>query len=140
MSNQLEFTIESDIQKIPLVRERIVTFAKQSNLSSDVVFSAKVALSELLANVISYGYSDEETHTIEVRINLRSNVLELEMIDDGVAFDPTTTKDFEAKTSAHELPTRGMGIHLVKNFVDTIEYQRHGNYNHTFITINVEES
>ncbi|MES0404077.1 MAG: ATP-binding protein, partial [Hyphomicrobium sp.] len=58
-SKPLELSIENDLAQLAVVRDHVGRFARQENLSREVVFAAKLALEELLTNTISYGYGDK---------------------------------------------------------------------------------
>ena len=57
-----------------------------------------------------------------------------------IAFDPTRAKDPPKQHAPKNFPTGGFGIHLTKNFVDTVDYHRKGDRNHIVATKKVGES
>ncbi len=135
--DQLVMTVTNDPAQLCLVREQLDAFGQRNNLPSKSQFSIKLALSELLVNTISYGYTDEATHTIEIRLELRGGQIKLEIIDDARPFDPRSAKAPEKKVALKDLPLGGRGIYLVKNFVDDLGYQRKGGRNHVTVTKNL---
>ncbi len=135
--DQLVMTVTNDPAQLRLVGEQVDAFGQRKNLPSKSLFSIKLALSELMANTITYGYADKATHTIEIRLELRGRQLKLEIIDDARPFDPRSAKPPEKKVALKDLPLGGRGIYLVKNFVDDLGYQRKGGRNHVFVTKNL---
>ena len=49
--------------------------------------------------------------------------------DDGKPFDPTTRAEVDITLSAEERNIGGLGIHLVRNIMDTVSYERKDNQN-----------
>jgi anti-sigma regulatory factor (Ser/Thr protein kinase) len=94
----------------------------------------KLALCELLANTISYGYEDYGPHVIHVLLELRDESVHFEIMDDGIAFDPTRAETHSRRDALKDLPTGGYGVHLTRSFVDTISYSRKDGRNHVTAT------
>ncbi len=126
-------TVTNDPAQLRLVGEQVDAFGQRNNLPSKGFFSIKLALSELLANTITYGYADKATHTIEIRLELHGGQLNLEIIDDARPFDPRRVKPPKKKGALKDLPLGGRGIYLVRNFVDDLGYQRKGGRNHVTV-------
>jgi len=130
MPNPLELTIENDLAQLNVVRDTVDCFARRESLSRDVVFAAKLALEELLTNTISYGYRDQSGQLIEIRMEVRGGQLIIRTVDGGLAFDPGTAKEPNTKLSLKNRALGGLGVHLVKNLMDRIEYQHKDGKNH----------
>ena len=130
MPNPLELTIENDLAQLNVVRDTVDCFASRESLSRDVVFAAKLALEELLTNTISYGYRDQSGQLIEIRMEVRGGQLIIRTVDGGLAFDPGTAKEPNTKLSLKNRALGGLGVHLVKNLMDRIEYQHKDGKNH----------
>ena len=138
--DQLELQISNDLAQLQRVRQAVDRFGKQNELPFNCVVGVQLALSELLTNTISYGYEDQGPHTIDIRLELRDDHVRLEIVDEGIAFDPTRAKAPPKKHTLKDLPTGGYGIHLTKNFVDTMHYRRKCGRNHIVATKKIGES
>ena len=139
MTDQLSLKVANNFGQIRLVRDRVQAFGERSGLPSEVLFVVKLSIEELLINTISYGYTDQETHTIEIQIDLRAGQLNVRMTDDAVAFDPRNAKEPDTKATLKDRQFGGIGIYLVKNLMDHIEYRREGGRNHLTLTKNLEK-
>jgi anti-sigma regulatory factor (Ser/Thr protein kinase) len=135
--DQLVMTVTNDPAQLRLVSEQVDAFGQRNNLPSKSLFSIKLALSELLANTITYGYADEATHTIEIRLELRGRQLNLEIIDDARPFDPRRVKPPKRKGALKDLPLGGRGLYLVRSHVDDFAYQRKRGRNHVTVKKNL---
>ena len=127
-------TVTNDPAQLRLVGEQVDAFGQRNNLPSKSLFNIKLALAELLANTISYGYADKATHTIEIRLGLSGGQLKVEIIDDARPFDPRRVKAPKKKGALKELPLGGRGIYLVRSYVDDFGYQRKRGRNHVTVT------
>ncbi len=126
----LELTIENDLAQLAFVRGQVESFAKRENLSRDIVFAAKLALEEMLTNTISYGYGDKSVQLIVIRLEVRGDQLIIRTVDDGLAFDPRTAKEPNTESNLKDRAIGGLGVHLVKNLMDRVEYRHKDGKNH----------
>jgi anti-sigma regulatory factor (Ser/Thr protein kinase) len=138
--DQLKLQVFNDVAQLPSVRQAVEKFGARHKLPTNCLFGLKLALCELLANTISYGYEDQATHSINISMCLRNGLVRLEIVDDGIAFDPTREKAPSEKHALKDLPTGGYGIHLTKNFVDSMDYRRKNGRNHTVVTKKIRDS
>ena len=83
-----------------------------------------VVFDELLNNTISYAFRDDAEHEIDIRAERAGNRLTVTISDDGIPFNPLGTQTPDTRLSLEEREVGGLGIHLVRNMVDDISYQR----------------
>jgi anti-sigma regulatory factor (Ser/Thr protein kinase) len=125
----MRLKIRNDLEEMATLREAVAGFAQENSLSEDIVFALDLCLEELVTNVIFYGYEDQKEHSIEVSLNLVSGILILQIIDDGKEFDPTHLPEPNLDIPLEERKIGGLGIHLVRNYVDSMEYKREDGQN-----------
>ena len=116
--------IENDLSEIAKVDEKLDDFAEQFGVPPAVTAAFHIIFDDLLNNVISYGFNDEQRHFIDIRLELTANNLTVSIADDGVPFNPLAESAPDTTLSIEDRPIGGMGIHLVINMVDNISYQR----------------
>jgi serine/threonine-protein kinase RsbW len=75
-----------------------------------------------VTNIIKYGYEDSLTHAISLRLALMESTLEIEIDDDGKAFNPFSQPKPDASHAAREVGD--LGIRLVRNMLDACAYER----------------
>jgi Anti-sigma regulatory factor (Ser/Thr protein kinase) len=129
----MRLKIRNDLEEMARLREAVVGFAQENSLSEDIVFTLDLCLEELVTNVIFYGYEDQKEHLIDVSLNLVDGVLILQIIDDGKEFDPTDLPAPNLDIPLEERKIGGLGVHLVRNYVDSMEYKRDGRQNELII-------
>lgn len=124
---------ESDCRSIVLRNQieetrRMATFLEQIgeelNLSPEVSFNIHLALEEAVTNVIMYAYPQDEEHTFTLTMRQIDNRLIFKVIDSGKEFDPTLHPEANVTLSLEERPIGGLGIFLIRNIMQAVEYRR----------------
>lgn len=126
------FQYTSEIQAIPLIRKDLEELAREWDLPGSELRQIILIVEELFSNTIRYAFHDESEHRIEIRISMNGGMVSIELIDDGVPFNP-----MDYNPALHPDPAAqddgGMGLTLVKTFADAIEYRREDPGNHLVI-------
>jgi len=89
-----------------------------------------VALDEVLSNIVEHAYGGGSERPIVVDAVLRPTGLEFEVIDEGPAFDPLARATPDTSQALAERPIGGLGIHIVRELMDDVDYRREGGRNH----------
>jgi len=121
--------IENDLSEIAKVDEKLDDFAAQFGVPPAIAATFHIIFDDLLNNVISYGFNDEQRHFIDITLELTANSLIVSIADDGVPFNPLAEATPDTTLSIEDRQIGGLGIHLVINMVDDISYQRTANKN-----------
>lgn len=121
----MEFRLKNELEEIQSLAEAIELFGEENGIPAKTLFQINLALDELLTNTISYGYPEGGEHEILVSIlPTGERELRLEIRDDGKAFNPLDTEEPDISQDIDERPIGGLGIHLVRQMMDEIEYIR----------------
>ncbi len=115
--------------------ERIGAFLKSHAAADEAVYAVETAVEELVTNVIKYGYEDEHQHEILLTTTIRDGNIQLVVEDDGHEFDPTRHETPDLNRSIDEIPTGGLGLHLVRQLADRMSYERVGNRNRVMVEL-----
>ena len=107
---------------------RVASWLEQAavrfQLPERTVFKLDLVLNEALSNIISYAYPDEENHVILIKLKDGRDHVVLEIIDDGIPFNPFAQGPFQKELSLESAPIGGRGIHLINSYTDAQEYRR----------------
>ena len=123
------FTVGSHLSGMSVVQCRLDDFAARSRLPEATTSKLHIVLDELISNIINYGYTDDAKHKIEVNLELVGHQLVMTIADDGIPFNPLTVEPPDTNAPLLEREVGGLGIHLVRNLVDEVTYQRRVNRN-----------
>jgi anti-sigma regulatory factor (Ser/Thr protein kinase) len=127
--DRLTLRLTNRISEIPRSAELVEAFCDRHELTSKISFAINVSLEELLANTMSYGYADDRDHEIVVEIRRDDPDLVIDIADDARPFDPTQVAPPDLHGSLKERAIGGLGIHLVRNMMDEMEYRYDGKQN-----------
>jgi serine/threonine-protein kinase RsbW len=87
-------------------------------------FSVRLALEEALANAVKHGNGRDESKKFEVRCQANSEVVEIEVCDQGAGF---SLEQVPSPTEGECLfNPNGRGVALMERFMDHIEYRSNG--------------
>ena len=123
-------TLQNNLSELNTLATAVESFAEQAEFDMKTQFNLNLTLDELVTNIITYAYTDEDLHQIEIRLSYDNNLLSIQLTDDGQAFDPTTVQAPEMNNDLEQREIGGLGIHFVKKLMDKMEYQRADNKNH----------
>lgn len=129
MSKKVIFELKNDLAELSRLNKSIEEFAESNHLSADILFALNLSLEEIVTNVISYGYDDDDDHKILVRIQFSNGEVIVEVEDDGAPFNPLEADEPDIDKPLEDRQIGGLGIHLVKNYMDDLEYKRTGDKN-----------
>lgn len=129
MSERAQFSIVNRITALSDALERVDQFAAGQDVPEAARRALMLALEESLANIIEHGYPDHRDHDIHIAVETGEREVCLEVTDSGVSFDLRTLPAPDLSQSLEERPTGGMGVWLIRQMMDEIDYRRDGNYN-----------
>ena len=116
--------LNNNIAEIPLLSEFIDNFAEEVGLDYSLTMSLNLAMEEAVVNVMKYAYPQGEQGKIDISANVDGDDVVFVISDSGVAFDPTTKAEVDVEQKAEDRPIGGLGIHLVRQIMDSIVYER----------------
>ncbi|MBR4756472.1 MAG: SpoIIE family protein phosphatase [Bacteroidales bacterium] len=88
-----------------------------------------LALEEIMTNVIMYAYPEGTDGLGTLDAVAGEDSVEFTVTDDGMAFDPTAAPDVDITLNAEERNIGGLGIHMVRNIMDSLSYRRENGKN-----------
>ncbi len=88
-----------------------------------------LTVDDLLNNIVSYAYKDEDIHHISVVVKLSSSRVSVSLSDDGIPFNPFGAEVPNTSTPLEGREEGGLGIHLVRSLMDEYDYERRAGQN-----------
>ena len=116
--------LQNEISEISKLAQFIDELGEEFGLPSELVFNLNLVLEEAVSNVILYAYPKEEHETIIFTARKSEDQLLFVLTDTGKEFDPTQMPDADITLSAEERPIGGLGIFLIRQIMNKVEYQR----------------
>ena len=136
----LELSLANELREIAGVAAKIDEFCASHDLGH-VAYAVNLAIDEILTNTISYGYEDDEPHRIEVIVRLEPESLVVVIVDDSLPFDLALApeRDIEG-ASLEDMPLGGLGLFLVHQMMDSVDYRREEGCNVVTLIKSTEEA
>jgi anti-anti-sigma factor len=123
----------ADLGEVARVNAAFADFAEAHVVPAAVRRSMSVALDELLTNTVWYGLPDVGSE-VTVEVELHPDRLTVTVSDNGRPFDPFGRSAPDTTLPVEERPIGGLGIHLVRQLVEDVRYQRRADRNVVIMT------
>ena len=120
----LELSLANDPQAIAGIAARIDAFCEARNLPPRIAYAVNLSVDEILSNTISYGYDDDGAHRIALTLRLEDGTLVVMIVDDGRPFDSSLAQDPDTESPLEERALGGLGLFLVQQMMDGVDYRR----------------
>lgn len=106
------------------VADALDAFCQAERLPQDLAWRLRVALDEIVANIVSYGAGGGDPAAIDVWFSRQGGLVEVTVADDGPAFDPLERPEPDITLPLDQRQPGGVGILLVKSLMDEVKYER----------------
>ena len=73
---------------------------------------------------MNYAYPAGTTGYVNISASVNAVRLKITISDNGVPFDPTAKAEVDTTLSVEERGIGGLGIHLIRQIMDSINYER----------------
>jgi serine/threonine-protein kinase RsbW len=122
-------TLKNDMANLEKLHSFVEEIQQNQFASKKCLFETNLALEEIFSNVLSYGFNDHADHYITITITTVQGVLNIRIEDDGKPFNPLEAKEPTLQYDIENCALGGLGIHLIKHFMNDIRYKRYQNKN-----------
>ena len=117
-------TLKNNVSEVTRLGSFQDSVYAKMNIDESLTRKLRLAVEEAVVNVIEHAYSASRVGNIEVKMMTDGQLLKVQIIDSGVAFDPTTVARADTTLSAKERQFGGLGLLLVRELMDSINYER----------------
>lgn len=121
--------LPNDTQEVPRLNTFVSDMCNSLDAPLDVTAQVQLAVEEAVVNVMDYAYPAGTRGELTVEVQADDEQLQFIIRDTGIPFDPTTTPEIDTTLSAKDRPIGGLGIHLVRQIMDDVQYRRIGEFN-----------
>ena len=124
-----QLVLQNDIEQVPLLAQFVDEACETAGLNMATSMKLNLAIEEAVVNVMNYAYPQGTVGDINIEAQADDEQLAFIISDSGSPFDPTAQQEADITLSAEERPIGGLGIHLVRQIMDDVAYERKDNYN-----------
>jgi anti-sigma regulatory factor (Ser/Thr protein kinase) len=114
---------------MPGVNELVDRIGDAYSVPLETLTNLRIALDEIVTNIVSYAYPDGASHEIRIQCEMRGGHLETTVEDDGLAYDPLQAPAPDVTSSLTRRPVGGLGVHFVKSLMHAVVYERVAGHN-----------
>ena len=120
-----EISLTPDAESVKTVAEFLDTTLEAWEIPMKVVSKLQIVADEIYSNIVRYSQA-KNAKVIAVQ---NGTVLSLRFEDDGKPYDPTTAAEPDITASAEEREIGGLGIFIVRNMMDSMDYRYKDGHN-----------
>lgn len=118
----MRIELDNNINELATAMAALKEFSASSALDAAASQAAELALDELLSNIIRHGQLGPGGG-ITLEMDTRDDTLRIRISDDGIPFNPFDRPAPDLDLPLEEREPGGLGIHLVRNFMDEWGYE-----------------
>ena len=126
---QRSITLTNDIQQVPQLAEFIDDVCEAMGFDELTTMQMNLAIEEAVVNVMNYAYPEGTTGSVNIEVQANDARLKFVISDSGKHFDPTSVAEADTTLSAEDRSIGGLGIYLVRQLMDSVNYERIGGFN-----------
>jgi len=120
---QIHITLPNDVQTVPQLNIFVDEACEAAELDMSTTIKMNLAIEEAVVNVMSYAYPNGIKGAVDIDAQVTDDELKFVISDKGTPFDPTQQAEVDTSLSAEERTIGGLGIHLIRQIMDTIHYE-----------------
>jgi len=116
--------LTNQITQLDILAGALEAISEKWEISPAITMNLNLVLEELVTNIVFYGYTDTDEHTIRIHLSLENSILTVTLTDDAIAFNPLLAAEPDINQALEERAIGGLGIHLVRKIMDDVHYER----------------
>lgn len=126
---QRSLTIVNDLDRVPRLNNFIDEACESNGFDMPTTMQINLAMEEAVVNVINYAYPAGTKGNITIEAKSNGKELIFVITDTGKPFDPTAKAEVDTTLSVEDRSIGGLGIHLIRQIMDNINYERTDGHN-----------
>jgi serine/threonine-protein kinase RsbW len=124
MDAKVHLQLENRVEAIAPVLDRVEALISDGGADEQVVFRFRLALDELITNVVMHGFPNGGTHLIGIALDVSAERVAVEVSDGGAPFDPLLVAEPVLDAAVEDRAIGGLGLHFVKQLIPELNYRR----------------
>lgn len=129
-----KIVLSACVESIPRAVEFVTEYLKSNDINS---FPDKIGIvvDEIFSNIANYAYDGKEKNgeirnvTVSCSYASSSKEFTIKFVDSGKEYNPLTTPEPDINLPLEKRKIGGLGVFIVKKFMDKLFYKREGNKN-----------
>lgn len=126
---EVQFSFKNTSEEFTHLVPQIDAFMEKNAIGFKDQYVIQLCLEEAIINVINHGYPSQVPDIIKVTISVTPAFVRILLIDHGVSFNPLDQPESDIELSVEDRSIGGLGIHLMKHYLQDLTYHRIDNAN-----------
>ena len=117
-------TVPAQCEQLDVVQGFVNEMLEGVECDPGAVIQLQIAVEEIFVNIANYAYTQESgTAEVECHVEPGEGRITIRFKDQGIPFDPLAKEDADVTLSAEEREIGGLGIYMVKEMMDGVDYK-----------------
>lgn len=129
MTEQTTLILKNDVLELENVMSFVSDLCVRNSIPPKTEYDLNLALDEMITNVAHHAYPAGGEHHFTLQISVSNEEFVARIEDDGVEFNPTQHPIPDLDAPLEKRKVGGLGIHMVRQVMTSVEYQRVGGKN-----------
>jgi sigma-B regulation protein RsbU (phosphoserine phosphatase) len=119
-----QITLDAKREELPKALEFVREQLSALSCPPQIQLKLEIACEEIFVNIVSYANSER----VKIQITAE-NPVTIRFFDSGTPYNPLQSPNPDVTSGENERPVGGLGVFMVKNIADKIEYEHSNGYN-----------
>lgn len=124
-----ERIFSADDKELDNVLEYLDNFLEENDCDPKIELRFNIALEEMFVNVAHYAYEGKPDGYCKITLEMEKDDAIVTLFDAGFEYNPLAKEDPDITLSAEERGIGGLGVFMVKKYMDECTYKRENNEN-----------
>ncbi len=135
----IEREFNAKVDELPNVISFVESELEKYEFSLKIISQFNLVVEELFVNIASYAYKKNESGKCKIIIEYDKEKQEVKISfeDNGIKFNPLEKEDPDINTEIQDMQIGGLGIYIVKESMDNVEYKYENNKNILILSKNL---
>ncbi|SMD06241.1 Anti-sigma regulatory factor (Ser/Thr protein kinase) [Desulfocicer vacuolatum DSM 3385] len=130
-------TWPATLNSLTSIQEFVQNHITPASLQTGKLPVIHVIVEEIITNIINHAYKDTDSGNISIEFQQLNDKVIISFADTGPPFDPLTADPPDITKEIDERDIGGLGLFMVTQMADDIEYKRSNHKNIITVTINM---
>ena len=123
-----QITVPARLDRLESVLNFAGSLMTRAGMDKKQQSNIMIAVEEIFVNIATYAYPSGEGEVM-FKMAFPPGKVALEFADSGIPYNPLVKEDPDTSLSVEDREAGGLGIYMVKNMMDSMEYRYEENKN-----------
>ncbi|MCL2048371.1 MAG: ATP-binding protein [Defluviitaleaceae bacterium] len=116
--------VKNNLDELDTIFNELDTLCERLNIPAEARNNLCLCMDEVFSNIVKYAYDDGGEHEIQITFDFEAPRFTITISDGGKPFNPLDAEEPDLSPDLMEREIGGLGLFIVSNIMDDIEYSR----------------